>query len=117
MAIPTTDMLHGDWCYCPRCIANSKPATEELIALRSAATCSRLRETPETDQQSLRPETAALAGADLVVTAAFAKRLERERDEARQVIRVAAVLIAAKGRHNTMLAYGGLRAAMPSEND
>lgn len=26
MEIPTTDMPHGDWCYCSRCIENPKPA-------------------------------------------------------------------------------------------
>ena len=31
---------HRDWCYCSQCIANPKPATEELIARRSAADCS-----------------------------------------------------------------------------
>jgi len=47
--------------------------------------------------------------------------LKRERDEARgqrdrlaEVIKVASVLIAAKGRHNTMLAYNGLRDALQS---
>ena len=47
--------------------------------------------------------------------------LERERDEARgqrdrlaEVIEAASVLIAAKGRHNTMLAYNGLRDALQS---
>ena len=39
------------------------------------------RPTPETSQQSIRPETAATAGVDLVVPAAFASRLERQRDE------------------------------------
>ena len=33
-------------------------------------------------------------------------------DELESVIRAATVLIAAKGRHNTMLAYQGLRDAM-----
>jgi hypothetical protein len=58
-------------------------------------------------------------------------RMERERDELRSkyathhaeaenltaVIRSATILIAAKGRHNTMLAYEGLRAALSPEND
>ena len=34
--------------------------------------------TPLTDQQAIRPETAALAGAELVVTAEFARTLELE---------------------------------------
>ena len=36
------------------------------------------RPTPLTDQQSIRPESAALAGASLVVTADFARELERQ---------------------------------------
>jgi hypothetical protein len=47
--------------------------------------------------------------------------LQRERDEAREerdrlaeVINAATILIAAKGRHNTMLAYEGLRATLQS---
>jgi hypothetical protein len=34
---------------------------------------------------------------------------ENERDEMREVIRAATVLIAAKGRHNTFLAYQALK--------
>lgn len=40
-----------------------------------------------------------------------------EAERLTSVIRAATVLIAAKGRHNTMLAYEGLRAALASEND
>jgi hypothetical protein len=39
------------------------------------------RATPETSQQSIRPESAARAGVELVVAASFARRLERQRDE------------------------------------
>lgn len=52
-----------------------------------------------------------------------ARRLERERDALRKdhekltgVIHAATVLIAAKGRHNTILAYEGLRAAIASDS-
>ena len=48
-------------------------------------------------------------------------KIRHERDEARgqrdrlaEVIEAASVLIAAKGRHNTMLAYNGLRDALQS---
>jgi hypothetical protein len=41
---------------------------------------------------------------------------EREIEELREVVRSATVLIAAKGRHNTMLAYEGLRRALLPEN-
>lgn len=39
----------------------------------------------------------------------MAARAENERDEMREVIRAATVLIAAKGRHNTFLAYQALK--------
>lgn len=42
----------------------------------------------------------------------MAARAENELARLREVIRAAAVLIAAKGRHNTMLAYQGLRDAL-----
>ena len=51
------------------------------------------------------------------------ERFERQLDEARgqrdrlaEVIEAASVLIAAKGRYNTMLAYDGLREALQSLN-
>ena len=44
----------------------------------------------------------------------FARKLERERDMLAQVIEASTILIAAKGRHNTMLAYEGLRLALQS---
>jgi hypothetical protein len=37
-------------------------------------------------------------------------------EELEQVVRAATVLIAAKGRHNTLLAYQGLRTALSPEN-
>ena len=53
----------------------------------------------------------------------FTRQLEREltavteqRDRLMQVIEAATILIAAKGRHNTMLAYNGLRDALQSLN-
>ena len=39
-----------------------------------------------------------------------------QRDRLIEVIKAASVLIAAKGRHNTMLAYNGLRDALQSLN-
>ena len=39
-----------------------------------------------------------------------------EAEKLTEVIRAATVLIAAKGRHNTMLAYQGLRSALSPEN-
>jgi hypothetical protein len=38
--------------------------------------------------------------------------LREQRDRLAEVIKAATVLIAAKGRHNTMLAYQGLREAL-----
>ena len=43
-----------------------------------------------------------------------ARQLERERDKLADVIKASTILIAAKGRHNTMLAYEGLRQALQS---
>lgn len=58
-------------------------------------------------------------GATQYVKADFARTLERELAEARAeierlsvAIQAATVLIAAKGRHNTFIAYNGLRAAL-----
>ena len=42
----------------------------------------------------------------------FCEDLERKLAEARGVMQAATVLIAAKGRHNTKLAYDGLREAL-----
>ena len=63
----------------------------------------------------------AMCDPDRVVASVLARKLERERDEAREqrdklvkVIKAASVLIAAKGRHNTMLAYNRLRDALQS---
>ena len=41
-------------------------------------------------------------------------RMKWQRDSLVQVIEAASILIAAKGRHNTMLAYNGLRDALQS---
>jgi hypothetical protein len=41
---------------------------------------------------------------------------ERQRDRLAEAVNAATVLIAAKGRHNTMLAYEGLRSALSPEN-
>ncbi len=56
---------------------------------------------------------------DVTISAFDLDRLERElaavteqRDRLAEVIKAATVLIAAKGRHNTMLAYQGLREAL-----
>jgi len=55
------------------------------------------------------------------VKANFTRQLEREltavteqRDRLAEAVNAATVLIAAKGRHNTMLAYNGLRDALQS---
>ena len=42
------------------------------------------------------------------------QELTEQRDSLVQVIEAATILIAAKGRHNTMLAYNGLRDALQS---
>jgi hypothetical protein len=41
---------------------------------------------------------------------------ERQRDKLAEAVNAATVLIAAKGRHNTMLAYEGLRSALSPKN-
>jgi len=41
---------------------------------------------------------------------------ERQRDKLAEAVNAATVLIAAKGRHNTMLAYEGLRKALATSN-
>jgi predicted nucleic acid-binding Zn-ribbon protein len=41
---------------------------------------------------------------------------ERQRDKLADAVNAATVLIAAKGRHNTMLAYEGLRKALATTN-
>jgi len=41
---------------------------------------------------------------------------ERQRDRLAEAVNAATVLIAAKGRHNTMLAYEGLRKALTALN-
>jgi hypothetical protein len=43
-----------------------------------------------------------------------ANQFREQRDRLAEVIEAATVLIAAKGRHNTMLAYDGLRDALQS---
>ena len=45
------------------------------------------------------------------------QELTEQRDRLVQVIEAATILIAAKGRHNTMLAYNGLRDALQSLNE
>lgn len=58
-------------------------------------------------------------GAVTICRNGYVEELERQlaeakgqRDRLTEVIRAATVLIAAKGRHNTMLAYEGLRDAL-----
>ena len=100
-------------------------------------------DTPETDAAICR-HTVTYGMIGKYVEADFARQLERERDEAREqrtkavekyqavvkemhkagmqrdrlaeAVNAATVLIAAKGRHNTMLAYEGLRSALSPEN-
>ena len=92
--------------------------------------CSPSSLTPETDAAEFPVMTWPSRDNPLVVRSTLARKLETERDELRakyamhhaeaekltKVIRAATVLIAAKGRHNTMLAYEGLRAAISPEN-
>jgi hypothetical protein len=101
-----------------------------------------MSDTPETDAEVNELKSATTYN---MVWAEFARKLERERDEARGQLReeqrlhvktlnerddaerqrdkladavnAATVLIAAKGRHNTMLAYEGLRSALSPKND
>jgi len=119
----------------------------------------KLAPTPETDA-TIRRYTVTYGMIGKYVRADFARKLERERDEAREyadklvahkdmvclpkdlevlrganlglavelheardqrdrlaeAVNAATVLIAAKGRHNTMLAYEGLRKALATSN-
>ena len=75
--------------------------------------------TPEIDAFAIKFKTPC--GEKYWVPVDIARKLERELAEARKqrdrlakVIESASVLIAAKGRHNTMLAYNGLRDALQS---
>lgn len=103
--------------------------TKPLIVVAPAVAGSPSSDTPETD--TLRQKLWGKGWSDSYMTMmSHANKLERERDELRakyaahhaeaekltEVIRAATVLIAAKGRHNTMLAYEGLRAALSPEN-
>jgi hypothetical protein len=81
-----------------------------------------MNDTPESDEHDQDYQTSGrnqISGETLD----FCRNLERERDEAREqrdrlaeTIDAATTLIAAKGRHNTMLAYEGLRKALQSLN-
>jgi len=80
----------------------------------------KLAPTPETDAMEYCD---AMCDPDRVVEADFARKLERERDVVTEqrdrlaaTVNAATVLIAAKGRHNTLLAYEGLRSALSTEN-
>ena len=75
--------------------------------------------TPRTDEA-----WAAWPYAGSGISVHVGRELEREltavteqRDRLVQVIEAATILIAAKGRHNTMLAYNGLRDALQSLNE
>ncbi len=100
-----------------------------------------MNDTPETDAEVNELKSATTYN---MVWAEFARKLERERDEARdqldqiilrlgetqeclidaerqrdklaEAVNAATVLIAAKGRHNTMLAYEGLSKALATPN-
>jgi hypothetical protein len=54
----------------------------------------------------------AECGCDADWTPREVYELREQRDRLAEVIKAATVLIAAKGRHNTMLAYQGLREAL-----
>jgi len=80
----------------------------------------KLAPTPETDAMEYFD---AMCDPDRVVEADFARKLERERDVVTEqrdrlaaAVNAATVLIAAKGRHNTLLAYEGLRSALSPQN-
>jgi hypothetical protein len=89
----TTDFPASDDAACSRCLESRKLADDALATLRA------IKEKYGLGDRHVMRE----------------KNLEIEK--LREVIRAATVLIAAKGRHNTMLAYEGLRSALSSEND
>jgi hypothetical protein len=91
---------------------NTLPTLEQIRIMNT-------RPTPETDAFAIKFKTTC--GEKYWVPVDIARKLERELAEARgqrdrlaEVIEAASVLIAAKGRHNTMLAYNGLRDALQS---
>ena len=78
-----------------------------------------MKPTPETDAYAIKIKTPC--GEKYWVPADIARKLEREltavteqRNRLAEVIEAASVLIAAKGRHNTMIAYDKLRKALQS---
>jgi hypothetical protein len=78
--------------------------------------------TPRTDELGHKcAETTYDPQGDCDLLWPFARQLEREltavtaqRDRLTEAVNAATILIAAKGRHNTMLAYNGLRDALQS---
>lgn len=65
--------------------------------------------------QAFRQDTLICADCDAISKKEYDQAIE-QRDRLIEVIKAASVLIAAKGRHNTMLAYNGLRDALQSIN-
>lgn len=77
-----------------------------------------MNDTPESDYLESN-----LGNAAHPALSSFCRKLEHERDEAREqrdrlaeAVDAATILIAAKGRYNTMLAYQGLQEALESLN-
>lgn len=68
----------------------------------------------ELEREKRRAEENGTLAHDLGIQLAS---FREERDRLAQVIDAATVLIAAKGRHNTMLAYEGLRGALAAVKD
>jgi DNA-directed RNA polymerase subunit RPC12/RpoP len=86
--------------YCPHCNSNNEPYFSRSVPM--GFYCPDCGEDVDDDQtMSDTPNTRE----DLAA-------VTEQRDRLAEAIKAATVLIAAKGRHNTMLAYQGLREAL-----
>ena len=76
---------------------------------------------PERTMNTDTPRTDKVVKGEWIKYEKLARQLEREltavteqRDRLAEAVNAATILIAAKGRHNTMLAYNGLRDTLQS---
>ena len=97
-------------------------AREEIEEIHATGGCSfielqRVTEQRDRALQKIKNQTERityLEGATNHATGTPLSKAIAQRDSLVQVIEAATILIAAKGRHNTMLAYNGLRVALQS---
>jgi hypothetical protein len=84
----------------------------ELERELTAMTAQRDRLAEEVGQ--LKSRLTQTIGAVTISRNGYVQELEQQRDRLAEAVNAATILIAAKGRHNTMLAYNGLRDALQS---